>query len=426
MVCKGEVMPTFEFTSPDGKTYEIQGPEGATKEQAFGILQKQIASQPKEEKQQKPSKPEPTFAENLKAVPGDFLERLQKGNSPVASALGAGGNLMFKNLSHAGNLAGEAVLESDVLKSTPPEVRAGAATAANMLVSSGPGIGGGAKAGATLAGKVAGSVEGKLGGVAEGVMQSALKPILSQLKHGDAATAIRTMLNEGVNVTPGGMRKLRGMIDGLNNEIKQKLANSTATINKAKVASYLGDLLDRVKQQVNPQADMQAVRNAFQQFWEHPTVGRHLGKDMTVQEAQALKQGTYRELGSKAYGELKGADTEAQKTLARGLKEEIATAVPEIAGLNKRESELINALNVAERRVLISANKNPAGLSILAGNPKAMAAFMADRSELFKSLAARMINASAKKTGQLAGGAVGGGVAGAIPLKQHFDETANR
>ena len=35
-------MPTFEFTSPDGKTYSVEGPEGATKEQAFGILQKQL------------------------------------------------------------------------------------------------------------------------------------------------------------------------------------------------------------------------------------------------------------------------------------------------------------------------------------------------------------------------------------------------
>lgn len=35
-------MPTFEFTSPEGKAYEINGPEGATKEQAFQILQQRI------------------------------------------------------------------------------------------------------------------------------------------------------------------------------------------------------------------------------------------------------------------------------------------------------------------------------------------------------------------------------------------------
>jgi len=37
-------MPTFEFNSPDGKTYQIDGPEGATADQAFQILQQQIGS----------------------------------------------------------------------------------------------------------------------------------------------------------------------------------------------------------------------------------------------------------------------------------------------------------------------------------------------------------------------------------------------
>lgn len=37
-------MPTFEFTSPDGKTHVVEGPEGATKEQAFAMLQQQLGS----------------------------------------------------------------------------------------------------------------------------------------------------------------------------------------------------------------------------------------------------------------------------------------------------------------------------------------------------------------------------------------------
>jgi hypothetical protein len=39
-------MPTFEFTSPEGKSYEIEGPEGATQEQAFGILQQHLGAAP--------------------------------------------------------------------------------------------------------------------------------------------------------------------------------------------------------------------------------------------------------------------------------------------------------------------------------------------------------------------------------------------
>ncbi|AXF07327.1 hypothetical protein CUJ91_04855 [Paraburkholderia graminis] len=35
-------MPKFTFTSPEGKTYDVEGPDGATKEQAFLILQQRL------------------------------------------------------------------------------------------------------------------------------------------------------------------------------------------------------------------------------------------------------------------------------------------------------------------------------------------------------------------------------------------------
>jgi hypothetical protein len=37
-------MPVFDFTGPDGHTYTVTGPDGATPEQAFAILQKQLGS----------------------------------------------------------------------------------------------------------------------------------------------------------------------------------------------------------------------------------------------------------------------------------------------------------------------------------------------------------------------------------------------
>lgn len=37
-------MPTFEFTSPEGVKYSVEGPEGATQEQAFAILQQQLGA----------------------------------------------------------------------------------------------------------------------------------------------------------------------------------------------------------------------------------------------------------------------------------------------------------------------------------------------------------------------------------------------
>jgi hypothetical protein len=45
-------MPTFSFTSPDGKSYSVNGPDGATPEQAFQILQSHLSSGPPPDKYQ--------------------------------------------------------------------------------------------------------------------------------------------------------------------------------------------------------------------------------------------------------------------------------------------------------------------------------------------------------------------------------------
>jgi hypothetical protein len=44
-------------------------------------------------------------------------------------------------------------------------------------------------------------------------------------------------------------------------------------------------------------------------------------QNLTATEAQAIKQGTYRQLAKK-YGQLSNADVEEQKALARSLKED--------------------------------------------------------------------------------------------------------
>jgi hypothetical protein len=141
--------------------------------------------------------------------------------------------------------------------------------------------------------------------------------------------------------------------------------------------------------QVNPQADMSAVKGVWDSFRTSPLVG---GKtDIPVQLAQQLKTGTYRALGGKSYGEIGTASTEGQKALARGLREEVAGKVPEVVAPLAREAALMNVLSVAEKRVLTAMNNNPGGLAYLASNPTAAAVFLADRSAPFKSIMARMI-----------------------------------
>jgi len=141
-------------------------------------------------------------------------------------------------------------------------------------------------------------------------------------------------------------------------------------------------------------ADEEAAKQALS-VWESVT------KDtIPIQKAQALKQGTQGILRKK-YGQQGSAEVEANKGLARGLREEIAKAEPSVAPLNAEEHKIIKTLGVMERRMLMDMNKNPAGLSLLAGNKAGFAAFLADRSAGFKSILARMLHRTAPATGLL-------------------------
>lgn len=228
----------------------------------------------------------------------------------------------------------------------------------------------------------------KLSGAAENMMRSALKPVLKAQQTGDADVAVRTMLDNGLNVTKSGVEKLRNMVDDVNTQIEGKIAYSPDMILKDDVLKALDATRSRFGNQVSPASDLAAIDAVASGFRSHPRLPSDF---IPIQQAQEMKQGTYSILRNK-YGQLGSAETEAQKALARGLKEEIAKAVPGIADLNAKESSLLKTLKVAERRVLMDMNKNPMGLSLLASNPATWAAFMADRSDAFKSIAARMAN----------------------------------
>jgi hypothetical protein len=224
---------------------------------------------------------------------------------------------------------------------------------------------------------------------ARNTMRSALKPSWEANKYGKAGEAIETMLDKGRNVTPGGVAKIQGRISELNDQVKDLVDKHPGAVNREAVASGLRAQLEDYSNQVNPKNDLASIQKAFEEF------GETAPETMSIAKAQAMKQGTYKRLGENAYsGKLSPSDVAAQKDLARHLKDEIAKQVPEVRPLNAEESALLNVLSISERRVLMEANKNPIGLGVLTTNPLHLAAWMADRSGLFKSLAARMMNTS--------------------------------
>lgn len=219
------------------------------------------------------------------------------------------------------------------------------------------------------------------------VMQSAIKPGLRTLLRGadaDLQPVVKTMLDEGVNVSPNGVKKLQMLLTATKADIRNAINSAGgATIPPLRVASRLSDAARTFATQVNPQADLEAISRVGQNFLD-----AHGATDLTLPDAQALKVGTYRVLRDK-FGQMGAAETEAEKSLARGLKEELEQHVPGISALNEREGRLIQTLSEVGKRAALTGNKDPIGFAWVAHNPTMFLAALIDRNPAIKSLMAR-------------------------------------
>jgi hypothetical protein len=225
-------------------------------------------------------------------------------------------------------------------------------------------MGGQLRANVKLPAKLRAGMQGK----AADLYQSALKP--SNAKNApNPANLVKTGLDNGIPVSQGGLDKLSSLIDDYNVKIADEVKNSPAMVNKYKVASRLNDTYDAFKTQVNPTSDINAIADSGNEF-----LGTQPAQ-IPAADAQALKVGTYRQLKGKAYtGELKSASIESQKALARGIKEELNQAIPELAGLNAEESRLLGLEPALEKAVNRINNHQAVGIGtpIAAGAAKAV------------------------------------------------------
>lgn len=376
---------------------DVEFPDGMSDAEMEAAIRKNFMLPPKTQAGQKMEE-SPSYLSRLGKIGMAGLQGTVQGASPIRGMLMAGGesvNQANQVLEKAAYDAGGKVTDA----TGSPEL----GYAANVVTQAVPTVLGG------LTGKVAGSPVLKDAG--KKLMHSALKPSKADHLSGRGARAVQTMLDEGVNVSAGGVAKMRGVIDSLNDEIAGIIQNSGARIDKNAVASRLNEVMKKYEASLDP-ADIKAIEQVWTDFLAHPQLA---GKpDMAIQLAQRMKQAGNAKLGDAAYGTgLKpAAERDAYKGLVRGLKEEIASAEPAVAQLNAREANLINAAKIAQNRVAMDANKNPLGLGALITQPWMLPVWMWDRSPLGKSLAARFLHSGADPitTGV---GAAGGGLYGA-------------
>lgn len=312
------------------------------------------------------------------------LEWLPVAGGAVGGTLGAAGGMGLGSVPLAiagaagGGVAGEALRQTGrrILGAKAPETM-------------GEAVSGLAKEGAIQGGSQAvGAGVGKaLAKAAPWLMQSALKPTQAVLKEYGTTPQklVKTLLDEGVNVTERGLEKLQALFQATNDEISQAVRSASGSIDKKSVAARVLPTAHRTAQQVNPTKDLESVGKVVSEFMDHPIVK---GPTLTVPEAQSMKVGTYRTVGKK-YGEISSAEVESQKALARGLKEEIASEVPGIAALNAKDSALMGAMDAVGRRVAVAGNRDPVGFAWVAQHPATFLAALFDRNPAIKSMIAR-------------------------------------
>lgn len=237
----------------------------------------------------------------------------------------------------------------------------------------------------------------RLSGLPERLYQSALKPGPGTYTTKEVKKMVGTGLREGFTVSEEGVRRLYDLVSDLHQKqtgIIDAGTQAGVTIDPARVAQRVEDIRPGFRQQVNPEHDMSLldrskaeflrqyeIRAPYTQVMPNP-YGPQGGYVATGQgytsipvpipasEAQAVKSGTYRSLKDKAYGELKGAEIEAQKALARGIREELVSAFPEIGSLSAREAASMGLSTALEHAVRRGANHQLFGI----GTPLAVGA----------------------------------------------------
>lgn len=221
------------------------------------------------------------------------------------------------------------------------------------------------EAAANLAGKTTARAA-LLGKTPEAAYESALKPSTT-IGQADRANLVQTGLQNAIPVSKGGASRLSNLIDDYNTKTQAAIdANPNQPISTVPAIRNLDSVRAKFANQVTPQPDMADINQVQQNFLNNPKVqapGAGPGpSSIPAADAQAMKQGTYQALGSKAYGEVKGASIEAQKALARGLKDEIANQFPEIAANNAANSKLLDLQPVIERALNRGGNHQLIGI----------------------------------------------------------------
>lgn len=143
-------------------------------------------------------------------------------------------------------------------------------------------------------------------------------------------------LDAGIMPTEKGVTKIDDIISGLNDQIVGTIdqgSKAGATIKTADVVTRLDGLNEFFGRLPDSEPYLTAIDKIKEGMLSK-------GATLPIAEAQKTKQAIYSVLKD-SYGELSTATKEANKGIARGIKEEIVSIFPEIKSLNAQESIML-------------------------------------------------------------------------------------
>lgn len=399
-------MPDFVVKSPDGMELTITGDTPPSEQELDSIF-----ADARSKKGLKPPAKERTWTDTIAdALPtaGGIIGGLAGGiqGAGIGGAAGEGYRQLVK---HAGEIPGAIADVSRNIFTQPAATLRGAIGGAGSGALEAVEEGGKQAAGEAIGLGVGAVAKPVLKHVAGAVMQSAVKPGVKATTRAfmrgvapEDLPVVKTLLNEGISVSQGGIAKLDKIISASNDEVSDIIKNLPGAIQPSNVAKRVDPVIAEAMNQVNRRADVGAAKGAVKEFLaDYPNA-------LSPIEAQNLKKGTYKALGKKAYGELGSTAIESQKAIARGLKEEVeqeanrfsANLGDKVAAINAREGKAIDAKEAIAKRLAAAGNRDHLALAWLAHNPTTAVLYMMERSPAAKSLLARGLwNSAAAATG---------------------------
>ncbi len=256
-------------------------------------------------------------------------------------------------------------------------------------------VGGGLGAAGVPAGDLLGYLGNKILSP-ETLYRSALKPTRAMMEN--TPGMIREGLESQLPVSPKSLAVIHQGIEDLRDQINNGVAGNFGTVDPSKVVGALDELRSMYERSANPSIGggvkaIDKVRDAYLRAHGGVPLGQ-AGTSTTpldLAAAQAEKINTHILLRN-AYGDMKGAEVEATKQAARGLKEQIESVFPEIAGLNEKQSNLMGLDDALSRRVWQMENQGGAGFHNLTGAVGKALEMPELRSRLAIALAAKGID----------------------------------